>query len=63
MPQTGTSDGHAHIFERDAKRTRVFGDHYHRIPSSGTRTGPAVNIRTGQAEEDDSHTHSIPGRV
>ncbi len=53
MPQTGTTNGHAHMYDLNAKRTKPFDGHDHEIPTSGNRTGPGG---------EDDHRHVLPDR-
>ena len=50
MPQTGTTNGHAHLYEIGDSRTQVFDDHDHSIPDEGNRTGPGGH---------EDHDHSL----
>lgn len=61
MPQTGTTLGHAHLYDTDADRTEAFEDQYHDIPTGGKQTGPSRNIRTGEVVND--YNHELEGRV
>ena len=61
MPQTGTTLGHAHLYDTNADRTEAFEDQYHDIPAAGKRTGPSRNIRTGEVI--DEHDHELKERI
>ena len=52
MPQTGTTNGHAHMYERHDLRTQLFNEHDHSIPpeGSGNETGPGGH---------DDHKHEL----
>lgn len=58
MPQTGTSEGHAHLYEDGGTRTTVYEDHWHRIRHGHQVTGPAIPVGSEKAEPE-GHQHTV----
>lgn len=62
MPQTGTTEGHAHLYEVGGTRTTATNGHWHRLRHGHQITGPEVPIGTDKAVAPfDSHTHDVEG--
>lgn len=59
MPQTQSSDGHAHFYDEDANRTDTTDGHWHRIIPGLTRTGPEIRVGQSTPESGDGHTHRL----
>jgi len=60
MPQTGTTDAHAHLHEVGSRVTSVTNSHWHRIIKGQAVTGPAIQIGSQQEDPDDQHRHDVP---
>jgi len=60
MPQTGTTDGHAHLHEVDGTRTTATNLHWHRIIKGQQVTGPAIPVGSLKDDPDDPHRHDVP---
>lgn len=58
MPQTGTSEGHAHLYEVGGSRTTVTDNHWHRLRNGHQVTGPAIPVGSEQADPN-SHRHDV----
>ncbi len=60
MPQTGTTEAHAHLHEVGGTRTTITNEHWHRIVKGQQVTGPAIQVGSEQADPDDPHRHDVP---
>lgn len=58
MPQTGTTEGHAHLHEVGGSRTTVTDGHWHRLRNGHRLTGPAVPVGSEKADGD-GHWHTV----
>jgi len=58
MPQTATTEGHAHLYEVGGTSTTVTLGHWHRIAKGQGVTGEAIDIGSEQVTPD-SHRHLV----
>ena len=59
MPQTGTTENHAHLYEIGGTRTSVTNNHWHRIFKGQQFTGPQIPVGQLKAEGPENR-HELP---
>ena len=59
MPQTGTTEGHAHLHEDGGSVTTATDNHWHRINKGQPLTSKSIPVGS-ETENPEGHQHEVP---